>query len=77
MRLVIGSIGVLVGVAMVALGWLGARDPRRLLRADLAGEYHGYRRFQLWEMRVGGVLLVLVGASLAVAAWFVPLPAEL
>ena len=73
-RPVLGLIGVLLGTGAAALGWYGLRYPTRLLRSDLAGEYRGYRRFQLWELRIGGALMLAVGVALAVAGWFVPLP---
>lgn len=73
-RAVVGIIGVMVGLGLATLGWWGMRRPHRLLRADLAGEYHGYRRFQLWELRIGGGVLLAMGAVLTIAAWFVPLP---
>lgn len=74
-RVLVGIVAMLLGSGLAALGWLGLRHPRRLLRSDPAGGYRGYRRFQLWELRVGGVLLLVVGSVTAVAGWLVPLPA--
>lgn len=77
MRVLVGMVGVAAGLGLAVLGWWGLRRPQRLLRGDLAGEYRGYRRFQLWELRIGGGLLMVVGAVLTVVGWLVPLPEDL